>query len=62
MFQVENKEIDLAFIQESWLTKNDGFYVNNMKDYSFNVINSRNQRSSDRGGGVAVIYKFFSYD
>ena len=57
MYQIDFHQIDLAFIQETWLAKSDGFYINSIKDYGFNVLHSRNERQNNKGGGVAVIYK-----
>ena len=57
MYKIDSHEIDLAFIQETWLTKSDGLFINSIKDFGFDVLHSRNDRLSDIGGGVAVIYK-----
>ena len=54
---VTNEEIDLLFIQESWLRKCDGATLAEIKEYGYSIITERKTRKFDRGGGVALIYK-----
>ena len=46
--------VDIAFITESWLTKDSGDIIHIIKNYGFNIY--RSDRGS-KGGGIAVIYR-----
>ena len=54
MQALEDADIDIAFITETWLEEHSGNIVCRIKVYSFNI--HRTDRGS-RGGGIAVLYR-----
>lgn len=54
-FMKEN-DIDIAFLQETWINQGDASVLAEIRDYGYQVISQR-RKSSDIGGGVGVIYK-----
>ena len=54
---METCEIDVCFIQESWLRKSDGAIIAEIRELGYNTLCYRKSRKIDRGGGVAVLTK-----
>jgi exonuclease III len=54
--KLDELDIDICMLQETWLTKGDDSVIAEIKDYGFE-INSRRRTSRSIGGGVAVLYK-----
>ena len=54
---IEDLDVDIAFIQESWLKASDGAIFAQIKDHGFSTHTFRKARKSDVGGGVAAIFK-----
>ena len=50
-------DVDLAFIQETWLLKSDCALVEEIREYGYEVFTERKTRKVDRGGGLALVYK-----
>jgi exonuclease III len=48
--------IDIVFLQETWLNKGDKSVVFEIKDHGLDMVNV-NRVQRDTGGGVAVIFK-----
>ena len=57
MTYLEENNIDLAFIQETWMRKSDGHLVSQIKEYGYEFIGYRKKRRLDLGGGVALIHR-----
>ena len=57
MSYLEDSIVDVAFFQETWLTKGDNNIYSEMKEYGYNVIKS--MRDKNRGGGLAILFKPF---
>ena len=57
MSYLTENNIDIAFIQESWIKKTDGHLITEIKEFGYSLISYRKPRRLDLGGGVAVIYK-----
>ena len=49
-----DNDIDVCFIQETFLSINDSVKVKEVQDYGFNIISKPRAR---HGGGIAIIYK-----
>ena len=54
---LEENNSQLAFIQETCLKQTDGTIITSIKEFSYNILALRQNRSIDIGCGVAVIYK-----
>ena len=54
---LEEKSIDVAFIQESWLRKCDGHIISELEEYNYKIISYRKPRKLDLGGGVSIIFR-----
>ena len=54
---LEDNNVHLAFIQETWLRKSDGHLLSEIKEYGYDIISYRKSRKLDFGGGVALLYK-----
>ena len=54
---VEQKDIDIICLQETWLRKCDAAIIEEIKEYNYSVLTERKPRKIDRGGGVAILYK-----
>ena len=57
MAYITDENLDLVFIQETWLRKSDGHLLTEIREYGYEVITYRKTRRLDFGGGVALIYK-----
>ena len=55
MSLIEDKEIDLAAICETWLTDNSNPTTAAIKSYGYSLLH--NFRTDRRGGGTAIIFK-----
>ena len=56
MSLLEDQDIDIALLQETWLNKGDSAVLAEIKDHGFDVIHA-NRTMRDIGGGVTVIFK-----
>ena len=54
---LKDSDVDIAFIQETWLKKSDKATISQIKDFKYEIMSSRKPRRCDLGGGVAVLYK-----
>ena len=54
---LKENDVDIAFIQETWLKKSDKATISQIKDFRYNTMSSRKPRRYDLGGGVALLYK-----
>ena len=54
---ISSNEIDIIFLQETWLRKCDTSLIEEIKEYNFEVITERKPRKCDIGGGVAILYR-----
>ena len=57
MAYLTDEDVDIAFVQETWIRKSDGNLLTEIREYGYEVITYRKTRKLDLGGGVAVIYK-----
>ena len=55
MHLMEDKNIDIAAICETWLTDKSNTITATIKDYGYNIFH--NHRVDQRGGGVALLFK-----
>ena len=55
MLFVCDKDIDVAFIQETWLDDTTNYTTGIIKHFGYNMLHSH--RVNQRGGGVAIIIK-----
>ena len=51
---LQDNSIDVCFLSETWLRKNDSAKLSEIKDYGFNILH---QSRPGKGGGVAVAFK-----
>ena len=51
---LQDKSIDVCFLSETWLRKNDSAKLAEIKDYGFDILH---QSRPGKGGGVAVAFK-----
>ena len=51
---LQDNSIDVCFLSETWLRKNDAAKLSEIKDYGFNMLH---QSRPGKGGGVAVAFK-----
>ena len=51
---LQDNSIDVCFLSETWLRKNDSAKLSEIKDYGFNMLH---QSRPGKGGGVAVAFK-----
>ena len=58
MQALDDANIDIGFITETWLEEHSGLTTHIIKGYGFNIC--RTDRGS-RGGGIAVIYRNIVY-
>ena len=56
MIMLQDNNIDIACISETWLTENTNCTTALIKSYGFNIIHTF--RSIGRGGGTAIIHRF----
>ena len=49
-----DNDIDVCFLQETFLSVNDSVKVQEVRDYGFNIMSKPRPR---HGGGTAIIYK-----
>ena len=56
MIMLQDNNIDIACISETWLTENSNCTTALIKSYGFNIIHTF--RSIGRGGGTAIIHRF----
>ena len=54
---LEDFNIDIAFIQESWLRASDRAIFSQISEHGFSVHSFRKARKVDLGGGVAAVFK-----
>ena len=54
---IVNENVEIAFIQETWLKKSDGYLIKQIEEYGYRIISERNERLNDLGGGIAAIFK-----
>ena len=52
-----DENVEIAFIQETWLKKSDGYIIKQIEEYGYRIISERNERLNDLGGGIATIFK-----
>ena len=57
METVSELDIDLFFVQETWLMKSDTSILQEVREYGYEIVTERKPRTIDIGGGVAVVYK-----
>ena len=57
MSYITDNDIDLVFVQETWLRKSDDHLLTEIREYGYEIITYRKTRRLDFGGGVAVIFK-----
>ena len=55
MSYIDENHVDIAFLQETWLTGGDANVYVEMEEYGFKV--HKYMREKCRGGGLAVLYK-----
>ena len=53
---LEDNDIDLCMLQETWLNKGDGSIIQEIKDHGYNIYTQHRHRGNT-GGGVAIISK-----
>ena len=53
---LSERNVDIAFLQETWLKKSDGAIISEIKEYGYHTIMFSKPRNN-WGGGVAIIYK-----
>ena len=54
---LNDKYVDIGFIQETWLLESDSALIEDLKGYGYDILTKRKTRKIDRGGGLAVLYK-----
>ena len=54
---LNDRHVDIGFIQETWLLKSDSALIEDLKSYGYDILTKCKARKIDRGGGLAVIYK-----
>ena len=54
---LQSNQIDVLFVQESWLRKCDGAILKKIKEYQFKIFSYRKPRRLDWGGGVATFFR-----
>ena len=58
MEHILDRDPDIAFITETWLTSDKNTVTANVKDYGYNLIHRpRTGREKERGGGVGILVK-----
>ena len=50
-------QVDVFFVQETWLRKCDGATLKEIAEYGFKILTYRKPRALDWGGGVATIFR-----
>ena len=53
---LSERNVDIAFLQETWLKKSDGAIISEIKEYGYHTMMFSKPRKN-WGGGVAIIYK-----
>ena len=56
---LDDFDVDVGFIQETWLRTSDGAILREINENGYKVLSYRKQRKIDRGGGVAAICKSY---
>ena len=56
--KLDELDIDVCMLQETWLSRGDESVIAEIKDHGFEILSKRRTTCS-RGGGVAVLYKTF---
>ena len=56
--KLEELQVDVCMLQETWLSKGDESVIAEIKDYGFEMI-TRRRPTGRKGGGVAVMYKSY---
>ena len=51
---LKDNNIQIAFVQETWLNAGDNSILAEINDYGYNII-TQNRTQRDTGGGVAVL-------
>ena len=57
MSYLDDNDIGIAFVQETWLRKSDGHIKAQIEEYGYCIMSYRKRRRLDFGGGVAILYK-----
>ena len=57
MSYLEENNIEIAFIQETWIKKTDGHLFKQVEEFGYSLLTFRKPRRLDLGGGVAIIFK-----
>ena len=57
MSKLYDLDIDVYVLQGTWISKGDSTVLAEIKDFGYEV-RSRRRRSDNKGGDVAIIYKF----
>ena len=55
MIMLEEHEVDIAMISETWLTDATNNTTSVMKSYGDDIVH--NFRDNQRGGGTAIVFK-----
>ena len=56
--KLDELDIDVCMLQETWLSRGDESVIAEIKDHGFEILSKRRTTGS-RGGGVAVLYTTF---
>ena len=57
MYLASEEDIDIIFVQETWLKKSDSPLIQQINEHGYNVVTERKSRKNDVGGGTAIIFK-----
>ena len=54
---ITDTDTDIVLLQETWLKKSDTAIMFNIREYNYEILQTREPRASDTGGGVAILFK-----
>ena len=58
MSYLQDNDILISFMSETWLTENQNNVTAVIKSYGYNIIHKpRSDDAKTRGGGVAIVFK-----